>query len=797
MRAMSRAAVFVATAVLLGSGTAYGAELPRGPVTATTVASAQAEATTAGTTATDAARAAAESGVALDAAKAAAAAAATKAAQTNDPADIAAAAAASAAQATAQQNFDAKTAASATAAAAKTAAEANASREAASFAKLSNGTYNESSASLPDDTALPPVDKTANVEYVGHSTGPSQTYFPPFTTNPPVKAELDAYNANLAKKTCPAYSPSKCPGFSALNFIHYENLGYDFMVANGTPGMSIWSLKDPAHPKYIAGINAATIGAKTGENLNQFWEGENMTVDSRRKLAFMSKDSGKKGIVTVDVKDPWNPQIVSFQPTWLGHTATCLNDCRFIWQVGGSLPSSFGARKSAVAVTDIRDPEHPFTYANVFEAAVRRTNVTGGSTHSVDVDFDGVAWVSGSGGTRGWWTEGLHKDTVTGQMRYATPYDPLPYGGGPIAGAGANYTFMHNAYHVPQALGTQAAGDTMLITNEVNDTNCATAGLFYVASLKGTRDVENNLPGAPVVSPAVPAQMELLSSYSTNGKPGQFHGTATSINTRTGVASQATVGDCSAHWFTVKGDIVALGNYEQGTRFVDISDPRNPKQVGYFRVPASGTINTPGEVIASEVAGAYWHGDYVYVSDYSRGIDVLKFKEPKGDTQSKTCWNSCADNQTMTGPNDEQGGVGGSVGATLSLSLGTPAAFTPFTPGVANDYQSQTNATVISTAGDGTLSVADPSPSNTGHLVNGAFALPSALKAKATSAAGTGAAFADVGGSANPTPVLTYSGPTSNDTVTLAFQQHIGAADALRTGAYSKTLTFTLSTTTP
>ena len=37
----------------------------------------------------------------------------------------------------------------------------------------------------------------------------------------------------------------------------------------------------------------------------------------------------------------------------------------------------------------------------------------------------------------------------------------------------------------------------------------------------------------------------------------------------------------------------------------------------------------------------------------------------------------------------------------------------------------------------------------------------------------------------------------SNDAVTIAFQQAIGANDALRTGAYSKTLTFTLSTTNP
>ena len=43
----------------------------------------------------------------------------------------------------------------------------------------------------------------------------------------------------------------------------------------------------------------------------------------------------------------------------------------------------------------------------------------------------------------------------------------------------------------------------------------------------------------------------------------------------------------------------------------------------------------------------------------------------------------------------------------------------------------------------------------------------------------------------------TYSAPVSNDVATIAFTQHIGANDALRTGTYAKTLTFTLSTTTP
>ncbi|MDA0164091.1 M14 family zinc carboxypeptidase [Solirubrobacter ginsenosidimutans] len=137
------------------------------------------------------------------------------------------------------------------------------------------------------------------------------------------------------------------------------------------------------------------------------------------------------------------------------------------------------------------------------------------------------------------------------------------------------------------------------------------------------------------------------------------------------------------------------------------------------------------------------------------------------------------------------GDVGGSVAATLALTLGAPASFGAFTPGVAKDYTASTTATVISTAGDATLSVADPSSTATGHLVNGTFSLPSALQASA------GGTLADVGGSAAPTLLKTWSTPVSNDVATVTFGQHVGAADALRTGAYTKTLTFTLSTTTP
>ena len=133
--------------------------------------------------------------------------------------------------------------------------------------------------------------------------------------------------------------------------------------------------------------------------------------------------------------------------------------------------------------------------------------------------------------------------------------------------------------------------------------------------------------------------------------------------------------------------------------------------------------------------------------------------------------------------------AGATVPATLSLALGTNAGFGAFTPGLAKDYDSSTAATVISSAGDAALSVADPSSTAPGRLINGAFSLTQPVQAAVSGA------FAPVSGS--PLTLHSYSGPISNDALTIRFKQSIGASEPLRTGAYSKTLTFTLSTTTP
>jgi hypothetical protein len=146
----------------------------------------------------------------------------------------------------------------------------------------------------------------------------------------------------------------------------------------------------------------------------------------------------------------------------------------------------------------------------------------------------------------------------------------------------------------------------------------------------------------------------------------------------------------------------------------------------------------------------------------------------------------------LQGTSDD-GTVGGTVPATLSLAVGGPASFGAFTPGVDRNYETTMAATVTSTAGDATLAVTDPSGNATGRLVNGTFALSEPLQVRANANA-----FAPLSTTAgSPLTLLTYAGPVSNDAVSIGLRQHIGAGQGLRTGNYSKTLTFTLSTTTP
>jgi hypothetical protein len=63
------------------------------------------------------------------------------------------------------------------------------------------------------------------------------------------------------------------------------------------------------------------------------------------------------------------------------------------------------------------------------------------------------------------------------------------------------------------------------------------------------------------------------------------------------------------------------------------------------------------------------------------------------------------------------------------------------------------------------------------HLTNGAFTMPQPFTVGLSKSI--------------------WNAPVSHEAVAIGFHQPIGATDALRTGSYSATVTFTLSTTNP
>ena len=379
----------------------------------------------------------------------------------NDLATQACATAAASAQASAADPTNvAKTAQAAQDAAACAAAQDNAAKELASLQSANQGPSSEpANWTPPADVHNPAAGqvKSDNIDWISNSRGLPSNFASPTGTG---------------------------GNYAGGNFIHYEKLGYDFMIGDGTGGLSLWSLKDPEHPTFESGITADQLRITQGDTHGaadvraRFYEGENPTVDPKRKLVFMARDprsfdnnahpNGRTGIYIVDVKDPFHPQLITYHWVPAGHTQTCINDCRYLWTVG---PANNGSHVTGqpqdiagvlhpdwsgvpVYVTDVRDVNHPYTYATPVD--LKRNNGSTAYTHSVDVDQNGIAWTSGFGGVRGFYTNGLHHDPTTNTDRYASATDPVPYAGGSVKTGEDGATTYATNVHRPQLVSRHA-----------------------------------------------------------------------------------------------------------------------------------------------------------------------------------------------------------------------------------------------------------------------------------------------------------------------------------------------------
>lgn len=392
---------------------------------------------------------------------------------------------------------------------------------------------------------------------------------------------------------------------TAINFLRYGRR--EIMVVTGRFGLQSYDLANPAAPRLLDSVGNDVLALPTDPPGTTFWQNEDMNVDQRRKLVYLARDprayggttaTGTSGVYIVDAKDPADLKLITFHELPAGHTSTCINDCRYLWTGGpakaATQPAEWGGRP--IWVTDVRDPANPVTHPEPIDTG--RNDGKTDYSHDVQVDDVGVAWVSGRGGVRGYWTSGRRYDPLQGRTRLATATNPVPYAGGGIEESAADSRFMHNT---ERPTGPTGSGQLIYSTEEDFQADCASDGQFVISSLEGSYGGE-----AWRSTPEQPFRLRTVGTWGVADKEG----------------SDPEETSCSAHYFQIKDGLVAYSWYGQGTRFLDVTDPTNPIQVAYYRPDETASWAT------------YFYKDYIYVADHVRGVDIIKLTDAMDDARA-------------------------------------------------------------------------------------------------------------------------------------------------------------------
>ncbi len=359
-----------------------------------------------------------------------------------------------------------------------------------------------------------------------------------------------------------------------------------FMYVTTTEGLTVYDVTKPELP--------VPVGALP---LPHF---ENEDVDLGGDILLVSNDpsEGVGVLYVIDISNPRAPVLKSAMPNGfietgvpgifglpepqeagIGHTASCIQRCRFAYLAGTA---------HGIQIVDLRDAANP-KKAGKFVPAI-----TGFATHDVQVDRKGLAWIAGADGTAAYDVSNPLKPRMvmrtdeniknSGQLGFPGP-DPV-FG---IGGEGETPIDLihHNSLHYSKRL--------VAITEEdYSRPTCKGAGSFQTWGIVGKK-------------------LALLDMFTTELD-----------NLVQGKGWAPVTGLCSAHYFDERSGLVAIGWYEEGTRFLDVRDPAGIRQVGYW-------VPTKGETWAVYFPPTDRSGEIVYALDFARGIDVLRFD--RGDSR--------------------------------------------------------------------------------------------------------------------------------------------------------------------
>lgn len=386
------------------------------------------------------------------------------------------------------------------------------------------------------------------------------------------------------------------------------------MVLTSDKGLLTYDVTDPLAPRLLGALPLAGDGNE-GMDLVERGEKTYALIGANIALAAIRGTqpeviTSNKHLLVADVSDPAAPRLVaSLALPTRTHTVSCATPaCPYAY--------SDGRAGGAISIVDLTDPTAP-KVAGTYKSVVP-------SGHDQDVDEAGILWHVGKEGSV---ALDVSDPTAPVQLNStdARGKDSTDYAGKPW-----NNFIHHNSYRPDAESFDDTGGDSgepsidngnvLLVTEEdyvhTNSPRCGDyEGSFqtwHVPWLDAERYAElnpKNTAGGGTITPLDRWNTELLDSGITT-PAGAF---------------------CSAHYFDyLPGGFVAQGWYQQGTRILDVRNPRDIKQVGYWFTGAT------------EAWAAYWvpkrfaKGEtIVYTADHVRGIDVLRVTLP-GSNAART-----------------------------------------------------------------------------------------------------------------------------------------------------------------
>lgn len=380
------------------------------------------------------------------------------------------------------------------------------------------------------------------------------------------------------------------------------------MYVNTLNGISIYDISNPELPMLRGQLplphfenEAMAIGERLGERKGgerfvlvglDLW-GVTPTKPSAPNV-------GGYELMVVDVSDPSAPTVRGRLETDSSvHTIQCIGRaCRYAYTSG----AYEGGRFHVIDLSNLDKPKQTKELHNI-----------AGSGHQWDVDDKGYMWSTGTQGAAGY--------------DVSDPMNPKLLASTNAKGTESPYNdfIMHNSYH-PKARNFKADaapslknGNVLLVTEEDYDSPVCggdagegTFSTWHIPYLNAKRYAQDNKglnPNAGAMKPLDNWNSEILDS------------------------GQRTVAGafCSAHYFTFHDSgFIAQGWYQQGTRILDVRNPKNIKQVGYFFTGDTETWHAywvPERNNKGQMTGR--DSNIVYTNDVARGLDILKVSLPK------------------------------------------------------------------------------------------------------------------------------------------------------------------------